>query len=255
MSFLKNLISIAIVVIFVVIVQKTEAQIINIEQKRIITDTVGFAGDFGLSLNASKYSSSYFAFTTDGHLQYKSHKHLLLLYGNYTIINVNGDDFNRTGFAHLRYNYELNDLIRLEAFIQTQQNALLLIQRRDLNGAGVRLKLSQYENAKFYYGITLMRESEILSTDGRKSLDSRASSYFTFTLAPQEAVRLSNTSYIQPLVKEIRDFRFSNDLSLSFQITKKLLFLTTFHYLYDSRPAGDIPLSNYEVTNGISYRF
>lgn len=249
------LLRITLLAVFGFVSRRSDAQIINIEQKRIVTDTVGFAGDFGLSVNASRYSSSYFAFTTGGHLQYKSHNHLVLLYGNYTIINVDGDDFNRTGFAHLRYNYEVNDLLRLEAFIQTQQNALLLIKRRELNGVGLRLKLSQYENAKFYYGIALMRESEILSIDGRKSLDSRASSYFSFTLTPQDVVRLSNTSYIQPLVKEIRDFRFSNDLSLSFQITKNLQFLTTFHYLYDSRPAGDIPKANYEVTNGVSYRF
>ena len=254
---MKNFIRIAFLILISILFYHGigKAQIINIEQKRIITDTVGFAGDLGLSVNASKYSASYFAFTTDGHLQYKSHRHLVLLYGNYSIINVNGDEFNRNGFAHLRYNYEVNDLVRLEAFIQTQQNALLLIKRRDLNGLGVRFKLSQYENAKFYYGITIMRESEILSIDGRKSLDSRASSYFTFTLSPQETVRLSNTSYIQPLVKNMSDFRFSNDLSLSFKITKNIQFSTTFHYLYDSKPPADIPSGNYEVTNGLAFSF
>ncbi|MFZ1789038.1 MAG: DUF481 domain-containing protein [Saprospiraceae bacterium] len=230
-------------------------QIINIEQKRIITDTVGFAGNIGLSVNASRYSQSFFAFNSNGHIQFKSHRHLILAFINYALVNVSGSEFNRNGFSHLRYNYEVNDLLRLEAFTQLQLNALLNIKNRNLNGLGIRLKLSQYENAKFYFGLAYMYEREALEQEKNLNIDNRMSSYFTFTLTPQENVKLSNTSYVQPLFNNFSDFRFSNDLVLSFQITKNLSFVTNFHFLYDAKPPVGIPTNNYEVTNGLSFAF
>jgi hypothetical protein len=230
-------------------------QILNIEQRRIITDTTGWSGTIGLSVSASKYIQSYFSTNTNGHLQYSDGKNLLLAYGGVNFVSAGGQEFNNSGFGHLRYNRKINTLLRLEAFTQVQYNSLTKIESRILNGVGIRLKLSPYETAKFYYGLTIMNEYEKLKDPELINKDNRVSSYFTFTLTPESNIKFTNTTYIQPKFGDIRDYRLSNDASMIFGINKHLKMTTSFHYLYDSEPPQGVPKVNYEVRNGLSFRF
>lgn len=66
------------------------------------------------------------------------------------------DDF----IIHLRYNYKFNHLIRFELFTQFQQNEILMIQERWLNGTGLRFKLADIENFRAYLGFLGMFEVE-----------------------------------------------------------------------------------------------
>lgn len=231
------------------------SQIINIESQRIITDTTGLSGNAGIALAASKFTKSYVAVSTNGHLQYQTPKDLWLFIIDYDLVNAGGENFSNSAFGHIRYNRELSDVVRLELFTQGQFNSVTKIDIRYLNGLGLRLKLSPYERAKFYYGLTYMHEYERLKEPVITNNDSRLSSYFTFTLKPEETVLFVNTTYIQPRLSDFGDYRLSNDTRLVFNVTNQLKFVTTFHFLYDSRPPEGIPTINYQVRNGLSYGF
>jgi Protein of unknown function, DUF481 len=230
-------------------------QILNVEGLRMVTDTVGWSGQMGLAISASKFTKSFFTFNSNGHIQLKQEKNLYLLVANMDMVNVDGASFNKTGFAHFRYNRKLSEWIKLEAFTQLQSNVLTKIGSRWLNGIGIRLKLSQYEKAKFYYGLTYMHESEKITDRSVTDQANRVSSYFTFTLVPESIVTFSNTTYIQPLIGNIHDFRISNDINLAFKINKHLSLTTSLHYLYDSKPPIDVPNTNYQVYNGLTFKF
>jgi len=230
------------------------AQIVNIEGKRIATDTTGFAGKVGVALNASKYAQSYVAANLHSHLQYKTTKDFYLFIADYEVVNAGGESFNNSAFAHLRYNRKLSKVIRWEIFSQAQYNSVTKIQLRLLNGLGLRFKMSEYERAKFYWGISAMYEHEDVQ-DISPVDDIRLNSYLTFTLQPEETVKFINTTYAQPLAKTFSDYRISNTSKLIFDITKKLKFITDFSFLYDSKPPIDIPQVNYQIRNGLTYKF
>lgn len=230
------------------------AQILNVEQQRIVTDTTGWAGRINLSISASKFTKSLFAFNGLSHLQYKTKKDLYLIVLNYDIVNAGGENFDNRGYCHFRYNRKINELIRWELFTQVQFNSLTKINQRWLTGIGPRLKLSEYEKAKFYFGIAYMYEFEELKEPKIFHRDHRLSSYFTFTLLPETQVKLVNTTYIQPLIRDFTDFRVSNDTALSFRISKSLRFTTSLSFLYDENPPLEVPQLNYLLKNGIEYK-
>lgn len=236
-------------------IQIGHAQIINVESKRIATDTTGFSGKIGMSLSASKFTQSFVTAELAGLVQWKSQKSIYLLVGDFQIVNAGGESFNNSGFGHLRYNYKMTPKIRLELFTQVQYNSVTKITARYLNGVGLRFKLSQYETAKIYWGIAAMHEYEELTAPEIVNKDIRLSSYMTFTLAPVETITLRNTTYVQPLTADFNDYRLSNNTKLSFGITKNLSFTTDFSFLYDSRPPFEVPRINYQVKNGLNYRF
>jgi hypothetical protein len=231
------------------------AQIYNVEQQRIVTDTTGWAGRFGLSISASKFIQSAFSTNAYSYIQYKTKKDLYLFITNYDIVSGGGETFDNRAYAHLRYNRKINELVRWEYFFQIQYNSLTKIEQRILNGTGPRLKLSTYEKAKFYFGIAYMFEYEVTLEPEQINQDHRLSSYFTFTLLPEKGISLTNTTYIQPLIENFYDYRVSNDTSLSFAINKKLNFTTNLSFLYDDNPPEEVPNLNYFVRNGLSYNF
>jgi len=242
-------------VLFVCCCFGTEAQIVNIENKRIATDTVGFAGKLGLSLSATKFKESFLSADLHGQVQFKTKKDIYIAILDYQVVNAGGESFNNSAFAHLRYNRKLGSVIRLELFSQLQFNSVTKIDARFLNGVGLRFKLSPYEKAKFYWGIAGMYEYEEVTDPVVIHNDIRLSSYLTFTMRPEENVTFVNTTYVQPLADNFSDYRLANNSKLVFDITSQLKFVTDFNFLYDANPPQEIPVNNYQVKNGLVYKF
>lgn len=241
--------------IFTLCISVSDAQIVNMESKRISTDTTGFSGRMGVTLAASRFTQSFVAADINGQVQFKTPKNLYLLVGDFQIVNAGGESFNNSGFGHFRYNRKFTDVIRGELFTQIQYNSVTKITRRILNGIGVRFKLSPHETAKIYWGIAFMNEYEELSNPEITNKDNRLSSYFTFTLAPVDKISMRNTTYVQPKLEDFKDYRLANSTVLNFGITNNLRFSTVFSFLYDSRPPIDVPTINYQVKNGLHYTF
>lgn len=233
----------------------SDAQIINMESKRIATDTTGLSGNMGVSLSASRFTQSFVAADVSGHIQWKTTRNIYLLVGNLQIVNAGGESFNNSGFGHFRINRKFSSVIRGELFTQIQYNSVTKITKRILNGVGIRLKLSQFETAKIYWGLAVMNEYEELSDPKIINKDNRLSSYFTFTLAPVKKISLRNTTYVQPKLSDFKDYRLANNTVINFGITDNLKFTTSFSFLYDSSPPIDIPTVNYQVKNGLNYKF
>jgi hypothetical protein len=225
------------------------------ENKRIQTDSTGLSGIIGVSLSAARFTQSFISIDVSGQMQWQTENNIYLLVGDFQMVNAGGENFNNSGFGHFRYNRKLSPLIRAEFFSQIQYNSVTKITKRILNGIGIRLKLSSSQTIKSYCGLAIMNEYEQLSDPIIINKNNRLSSYFTLTLEPVENMSLRNTTYIQPKLDNFEDYRLSNNTSLNFVITKELKFTTTFSFLYDSRPPIDIPTVNYQLKNGLDYKF
>lgn len=100
-----------------------------------------------------------------------------------------------------------------------------------------------------------MIEIEELIEPDVSHFDHRLSSYFTFTLLPQEDVSFVSTTYVQPKIDHFSDYRILHENSLSFGISAKLNFSLRFTLAYDRMPPVDIPELTYYLLNSLSYQF
>jgi hypothetical protein len=237
--------------------QNIHAQIVNIERQRIASDTIGWFGHARVSFAGSKTTKSILALSSATLLEYKSRstKDLWLLITELSLIKSASEKFSNTGFGHLRYNRKLGEVVRWEVFTQIQYNSLTKIDKRILGGTGFRFKLTPYEKAKFYLGVAYMYEYEELLDPLVYNKDHRASSYFTFSLFPADNVSLVSTMYVQPLLRDARDYRLSNESTLILDITKKLSLNATFKYAYDAVPPAGVPTNTYSFSNGLELEF
>lgn len=256
MAFLKisRLLPLTICMLFLA---SAHSQIVNIERQRIASDTTGWFGQALASFSGSQTTKSILSLSSSALLEYKSRstKDLWLIIGELSLVKSGSEKFSNSGFGHIRYNRKLGDAVRWEVFTQIQYNSLTKINKRMLAGTGPRFKLTQYDEAKFYFGVAYMFEYEELLDPKIYHRDHRASSYFSFTLAPNENVSLISTLYAQPLFRDPQDYRINNESTLVLAITKKLNLNATFKYAYDSRPPEGVPLSTYSFSNGLELEF
>ena len=171
---------------------------------------------------------------------------------------LEGASFINRGIQHLRYNYKINESIKLEAFVQSQYDAISEIDFRGLIGIGPRFKLSNNDACyRIYLGTLAIYEYEKTSGIEGEIIERniRGSSYLSFSFYPTDAISIVSTSYYQPILKELADYRLSNNTTLSFKIIEKLSFTTNFNYSYDAFPVQGIPKTQYDLTNGLSYNF
>lgn len=239
------------------IIYKTSfAQIVNIESKRIQSDTTGWFGNIGTSFLFEKNAVQVTTINANAHAEYKSSKSLYLFLVNYNFLKGDGQTLSNNLFYHLRYNYKLNKWLRWEAFTQFQQNSVTGIKLRLLAGSGPRFKLSGSKQVSLYAATAAMYEYEEEQTmPVIYHRDLRSSSYISFSYDPSKNAEIIVAVFYQPLFDNFRDYRILNEINVKFKIVKHFSFTTGWYYLYDSRPAANRPKLNYRISNGISYDF
>lgn len=235
----------------------TSAQVINVETLRKKTDSAKWTGSVSLDASLIKNKNSIFKISNKADIQYNNKKELWLFINDLKFEKAANESFINKGTQHLRYNYKIKKTVKLEAFAQAQYDAVSEIDFRGLIGVGPRFKLTSHEDYRFYLGTLLMYEHEKASAieDNRISNDTRLSSYLSFSLYPFENIGIISTSYYQPRIDKISDFRFSSTTSILFKIWENLNYITTFMYNYDTYPVATIPKAQYELTNGLLYSF
>ncbi|MGJ8664843.1 MAG: DUF481 domain-containing protein [Patiriisocius sp.] len=232
------------------------AQILNAESLRKVTDTSGYSGAASLNFALKRNTNDFITLSNNIHLQYKMNKHLVLFKNDIAFQKIEGDDFENSGIQHLRYNYKLVPKIAWEAFAQAQYNKINKIKFRGLLGTGPRFKITDSDKYRFYLGTLAMLEYEEVD-DGATPLqrDFRGSTYLSFSLYPAENISIVSTTYFQPLLSDISDYRISSQSALLVSVFKNFGLKISYTFIYDERPAIGIPNSQYDFTTGINYSF
>ncbi|WP_373519370.1 DUF481 domain-containing protein [Pricia sp.] len=216
----------------------TNAQLVNIESKRMQKDSVRFALKSDVLFDYTDNNGDYiFEIGTNLTTQYKSKdlNKIFFFIGNYDLIRSKDQDFQNSWFFHLRYNQKLSDLFRLEAFVQNQNNTLLTVTSRNLIGAGVRLKVISTEVTKMYLGNAYMYEIEKNDATDQRFFNHRNSSYVSLSYAFRKIkLELTGTVYFQPLYDDIGNHRILNQIKAELPITKIVSLSALYNYFYSS---------------------
>jgi hypothetical protein len=135
-----------------------------------------------------------------------------------------------------------------------QNNVITQIDSRFLLGTGPRFKLSQKKLFHLYVGCLFMYEREIERTIPKIThSDIRNSSYISFTWLPKDFLEVISTTYLQPRVNKLSDYRILNQLSFKIKATPHFSLSLKWNYLHDRFPAGTAPRSTYLFATGINY--
>jgi hypothetical protein len=230
------------------------SQVVNVESKRMRTDTTGWAGEADVTYDIVKNTDYIFNVGLTSQLQYKNKKSIVLLLADYRFVKAAGTKYINTGYLHLRYDYKILPKITWEVFSQGQFNQVLDIGLRALIGTGPRLKIYDTDSFRLYFASLYMYEYEENNEKTIFRRNQRSSSYLTFTI-DFPRFEIIHTTYYQPKYTDLKDYRIASQTKLKFKIFKHLDFITTFSYRFESEPFPDIPRDTYSISNGLTLKF
>jgi hypothetical protein len=230
---------------------KSFCQIVNMESQRYHTDTTGWAGSIGGNFALTNYGQKVFDVDANAHVQYKSKKSLYLFLGGYGFLKGDKQAYVDYSFLHLRYNYKLTKIVRLEAFTQWQQNVITKIRFRYLIGAGPRFKLVETQKIKLYMGSLPMYEVEKEINALTHTTNWRCSNYLSLTFIPNKQTELTTTTYYQPVMFDAGDYRLLNQSSCKIKAGKKIAVVIRYNYQYDASPAAGVSKETYNFGTGV----
>jgi len=129
-----------------------------------------------------------------------------------------------------------------------------------LIGGGLRFKVINNKKVTSRIGTSIFYEYEKYEVD-KSSLHSettelfRFSSYITFLICLNDNFSILSTTYLQPAINNLNDFRVLSDNGLNFRLGKNIDLTITINLMYDSEPADGV--ENFDLINklGISFNF
>lgn len=244
-----------ITLVFFVLTANIFTQVVNIESKRMRSDTLGWLGTAEANFQLLKNVETIFDFGGKLHFQYKGKKSLWLFLNEYRLIKSGSTKFVNSAFAHVRYNHKVTkEFLRWEVFVQAQFNGALDVGLRGLAGTGPRIKIFDTDLFRCYAASLYMYEYQENVSKTIIERNHRSSSYLSTTL-DLDKFEISNTTYYQPNIKNLKDYRINSQWDLIINMTEDLDFKTQFIYRYDSDPFPGIPKETYFLFNGLLFEF
>ncbi|WP_029035622.1 DUF481 domain-containing protein [Salinimicrobium terrae] len=229
------------------------AQLVNIESKRMQTDSVRFALNADFSFNHTNNDGIQVNQVDAGlttQLKSKDLRKIYFLIGNYKLIDSEERNLQNSWFLHGRFNYKFTEVLRFETFLQGQYNQLLVVEQRNLIGAGLRVKFVEKERFIGYVGNSYMYEVEFSERAGTTHYNHRNSTYLTLSYtAKSKKYSVANTVYYQPLYRDFDDYRILEQFRLDIPLSSWLKVFTIYNYYFDSQT----PLNTKEYTSDLNF--
>lgn len=243
------------------------AQVLNIEDPTAPIDSLkknDIKWGMGLNGNISKqslfvYDASLLAEAT----YHRNDRHQVLLNAQYFRTGSNLGDLINGGFIFVRVTPEFHHRIAPQWVIQYQSDLGRGMKERVLTALNVRAEVFKNEKFAFQFISGAMLEKETWNLSG--SIDAAQGIRIRESLKSNNVLRfykqigshaeLSLVSYIQfPFANPASTIRIANQLSFSFQVSKRFQFQFNFSSMHDSNPVIDIPSFYYTSATGIGFK-
>ncbi len=183
------------------------------------------------------------------------------VFGGYNVLAKSGQGILNSGFVHLRHNHKLTERIKTFAFYQLQYNDVLLLNKREVFGAGFRFEVIKKESVASAVNIGIMREAEFLDKtrlmpgEAADSRIIRATCVHSISLITNKTVKFDNVFYYQPYLGDFNDYRLLNDFSMTISISEHFKTTTTITTRFDSKPPESLKKTDLAVSYGFNLLF
>lgn len=229
-----------------VTVAPAAAQIVNLQPLLRSADEDGVIGELTLSVDWKTGNTDLFIGKAGLLLRYRDGAHRLISTSSGELGIKAGEDILQKVFTHLRWQWELTDLLTWETFTQVSHDAFTRLTLRALVGTGARLDFVRGPAVGFSWGLAYMFEHEELATgafadSGRVDNNHRLTTYLTGHFIVEPLITLHGTVYYQPRFDAfVDDFRVSGNVGLAIKVAEHLAINIGFGLSYDHEPPADV---------------
>ncbi len=160
-----------------------------------------------------------------------------------------------SGFGHLRWTKYLNTNIAFELFSQYEFDEFNQLEKRILLGTGVRLPFIYSEVESFFVGASFMLEQEKIQSQVNDDNNNRLSIYISYLKQLHSKAFFNTTTYFQPNIDRLSDYRISIQNSISFPLNQSLDLSVSNSIKYDHQPLPGVESFDLTLSNQLRFNF
>lgn len=234
---------------------------VDIEALRADEPPLGRSGTLGGDLSIRTGNVDFIALDLSARLYDVTERESRLLIGDGGVGFLGRSRFSSSGLIHYRVSYtDVDPRFTPEWYAQINYDRSQLLDFRALGGAGVRTRFVSGDWGEFGAGSALMLEFEALSLPDTavhptRTLEVRWSNFLTLRVVPTETLVITSTTYIQPAVRNLGDYRALERLRLAASITETLALTVSFDLRYDGSPPDAIASLDTRLRTGVTYTY
>jgi len=218
------------------------------------TKIEGWSGNFDLGLNFTKNIESTLQFNNIFLLNYNKNASHFIINNNIAFISKTGEkELLNKGTQDFKYAFRKKKIDANFTF-QHFYDISRLVKNRFTSGLGLSYRLYDIESKKLALGLSALREKEI-HIEGEYKLQNRLSGNLDFMLKLNKNISISTTNNYQPNIETAGDFRWKTNFDFRIHLSSQFLLSLAATYNYDSVPAENLPESDYQLINSVSYTF
>lgn len=232
-----------------------DAQVLNVENKRFHDDSLGWVGNTMFRFNLVQNTQRIFQLGSNVHVQYRNDKSRILFLNELNYLQSGNNAPVNTGYAHVRWGRKWTNVLTIESFVQAQFNRPLKMDLRLISGVGLRWRVANSQKVRVYVASLPMAEYEEVKADNQINRNLRLSSYISFHWDVTSNLELENTTYYQPRINVLNDYRLAGESSLKMKLGQRLAWGISYQYLFDTRQPTDIPRWTYRLENRLEFSF
>lgn len=247
----------------------SEAQILNIERLRMEKDTAKhfqFKTTFGLNVfNRSAGENdpvNLFGYNLDVNAIYYPSQHAYVFVSNFDYLRINEADFLNFGFVHARVNFNRENKINYETYLQYSFDNFRGLDPRLLIGGSVRINMVKNERIDFILGLGGLQEWETWQHPYNQEVIQvsllKSSNYLSLRATLNDYVDVNLVNYYQVgFDRDIADFRqrINSSTIINTKITDRFSLTNTFDISYENRPIVPVIKVIFAFRTGLSLDF
>ncbi len=233
---------------------------VNTEKYRTPKDLQGLAGYLELSGTIKTGNVEKTEAAIDGRLDWRVGKVLTFLIFESDYEWIDGQRSSNEGLIHLRHVQKLIERLKVEVFGQVNYDKKILVNNRELIGAGLRFTLYDFNSGDLTLGTAYMFEHENYdlpqsAVHPSETKVSRWSNYFTYRISVNGYVTFGGVLYYQPMFSEFSDYRILYENNLEIKLTDMFSLAVNFRLRHDSMPPDGIKETDTKTDFGIAFKF
>lgn len=165
--------------------------------------------------------------------------------------------FVSQSYLHARWTGMWLPRLGSDVFVQYQNNRFFRLQRRSLAGAGARVEIVHDPVLMWWGGTAYMLEYERIDVkpgapDAPETVSHRWTSYLTERISfSEDRFLLQSTTYIQPRLDDLSDYRLLEELEAQGKITELISFGVNLSVLHDSAPPTGVKKTDLRLSTAV----
>lgn len=235
--------------------------VVNIEDMRPGEPAEGLSGRVHVAVGGSSGSVDKIAANADGRVQWHRADDTYFATASYAYGESRGLRDANAAFLHLRHIHRLDKLRSRELFAQWESNEFARLSSRALLGTGLRFALqnepgrrSTHLGTGAFYSVEQLDDHAGYTDHGRHEYW-RFNFYLSHKHRLNEQMQLASTTYYQPAIGAIADYRLLEQAALNIKMTERLSLELSLNILHDNRPPQGVEKTETQYSTGIEYRF